>query len=328
MRNSKHKIVWAVIGAGDVCEVKSVPAMYKTADSEVKTVMRRNAEKAEDFAKRHHIAHWTTNIDNILNDPEIDIVYIATPPSSHCELTQKAAAAGKAVYVEKPMAVNSDECQQMITACQNARVPLFVAFYRRTLEGFLKVKEIVESGKLGDIRFVNIEMYRPPLAADFDLEHNWRVNPTISGGGYLQDMASHQLDFLDYLFGKITDVKGIAKNQAALYPADDIVAGNFLFENGVVGTGLWCFTIDKSSEKELTTIVGSKGQLSYNSFGNPMKIEITTSERKEVIEIENPLHIQQPLIQTIVDELLGNGKCPSTGETGTRTTWVMTEMVK
>lgn len=322
----KQKITWAVIGAGNVCEVKSVPGMYKTENSEVKTVMRRNAEKAEDFAKRHGIPQFTTNIDDILNDPDIDIVYISTPPSSHCELTLKVAAAGKAVYVEKPMANSIEECNLMIGACKKANVPLLVAYYRRRLEGFLKVKEIVESGKIGDIRFVNIEMYKSPVPADFDLENNWRVFPEIAGGGYLQDVASHQLDFLDYLFGKITEVKGIAKNQGKLYPADDIVSGSFLFENGVVGTGLWCFTTDKSSEKELTTIVGSKGQLSYNSFGNPMKIEITTSAGKEVIEVDNPKHIQQPLIQTIVDELTGKGKCPSTGITGARTTYVMSKM--
>lgn len=322
----KQKITWAVIGAGNVCEVKSVPGMYKTENSEVKTVMRRNAEKAEDFAKRHGIPQFTTNIDDILNDPDIDIVYISTPPSSHCELTLKVAAAGKAVYVEKPMANSIEECNLMIGACKKANVPLLVAYYRRRLEGFLKVKEIVESGKIGDIRFVNIEMYKSPVPADFDLENNWRVFPEIAGGGYLQDVASHQLDFLDYLFGKITEVKGIAKNQGKLYPADDIVSGSFLFENGVVGTGLWCFTTDKSSEKELTTIVGSKGQLSYNSFGNPMKIEITTSAGKEIIEVENPIHIQQPLIQTIVDELRGKGKCPSTGVTGARTTYIMSSM--
>lgn len=322
----KQKITWAVIGAGNVCEVKSVPGMYKTENSEVKIVMRRNAEKAKDFAKRHGIPQFTTNIDDILNDPDIDIVYISTPPSSHCELTLKVAAAGKAVYVEKPMANSVEECNLMIDTCKKANVPLFVAYYRRKLEGFLKVKEIVESGKIGDIRFVNIDMYKSPVPADFDLENNWRVFPEIAGGGYLQDVASHQLDFLDYLFGKITEVKGIAKNQGKLYPADDIVSGSFLFENGVVGTGLWCFTTDKSSEKELTTIVGSKGQLSYNSFGNPMKIEITTSAGKEIIEVENPIHIQQPLIQTIVDELRGKGKCPSTGVTGARTTYVMSKM--
>ncbi|VBB46482.1 putative dehydrogenase [uncultured Paludibacter sp.] len=317
------KVIWGVIGAGDVCEVKSVPGMYKTLHSEVKTVMRRTAAKAEDFAKRHNIPNWTTNSDDIFNDPEINIVYISTPPGSHCELTLQAAAAGKAVYVEKPMANTEEECKKMIEACEKADVPLFVAYYRRALEGFKKVSEIIEKGEIGKIRFVNIEMYRSPLDIDYDLENNWRVLPEISGGGYLHDMASHQLDYLDSIFGKIIEAKGIAQNQAKLYPADDIVAGSFLFENGVVGTGLWCFTTDKSSEKEVTTILGSKGHLIYNSFGNPMKIEITTSKGKEVIEIENPQHIQQPLIQTVVDELIGKGKCPSTGTSGARTTSVM-----
>lgn len=320
------KIVWGVIGAGNVCEVKSVPGMYKIPHSEVKIVMRRSADKAEDFARRHNIPYWTTQLDDVLNDSEIDIVYISTPPSTHCELTLLAAKAGKAIYVEKPMANTLRECEEMIETCKKHQVPLYVAYYRRVLSGFNKIKEIIESGKIGKVRFVNIEMYRSLAKNDFDAENNWRVHPEISGGGYLHDVASHQLDYLDSLFGKITEAKGIAKNQANLYPADDIVAGSFLFENGVVGTGMWCFTADQSSEKELTTILGSKGHLCYNTFGNPMKIQLTTANGEEVIEIENPHHIQQPLIEVIVQELLGNGKCPSTGVTAARTTSVMSQL--
>lgn len=326
MKNS-GKVIWGVIGAGDVCEVKSVPGMYNIPYSEVKTVMRRTALKAEDFAKRHNIPHWTTSLEDILNDDEIDIVYISTPPSTHCELTIAVAKAGKAVYVEKPMANTLEECQRMIEVCQNYRVPLYVAYYRRVLSGFNKVKEIIDSGKIGDIRLVNIEMHRTPLTADYNSESNWRVHPEISGGGYLQDVASHQLDYLDSLFGKIIEVKGIAGNQAKLYSANDIVAGVFLFENGVIGSGMWCFTSDKSSEKELTTILGSKGHITYNSFGSPMKIQITTTDNVELIEIAHPKHIQQPLIEVIVQDILfGKNQCPSTGITAARTTFVMGEL--
>ena len=185
------KVVWGIIGAGDVCEIKSAPAMYSIPNSEVKTVMRRNAVKAADFAERHGIGHWTTNLDEMLNDDEINAIYIATPPNTHAELTLKAANAGKAVYVEKPMANTYAECLAMIKACQTANVPLFTAYYRRTLPGFLKVKELIESGKLGEIRFVNIEMYQP-CQPDIiaQPENNWRVLPEISGGGYFHDSKS------------------------------------------------------------------------------------------------------------------------------------------
>jgi len=325
-----EKVVWGIIGAGDVCERKSAPAMYKTPFSEVKTVMRRNAEKAEDFAKRHGVGAWTTNVEDLLNDPEINAIYIATPPDSHAELTLKAAKAGKAVYVEKPMANSVAECELMIQACREANVPLFVAYYRRTLPGFLKVKELIENVTLGDIRAINIEMYKPVSDRDLKCDNtNWRVNPEIAGGGYFHDLASHQLDFLDFLFGKITQAKGISTNQAGVYNSDDIVTATFSFENGVVGSGLWCFTADKSSEKDSIRIIGSQGELSFNCFGDPMTIHVKSSISGE--QILNYLHeqpIQQHLVQAIVNELRGVGTSPSTGISGVRATAVMEAITK
>lgn len=323
-----NKVVWGIIGAGVVCEVKSAPAMYKIYFSEVKTVMRRNAEKAADYAKRHGIPKWTTSLDEILNDEEINAIYIATPPSTHAELTIKAAKAGKAVYVEKPMANTAAECMSMIEACENANVPLFVAYYRRTLRGFLKVKEIIEQGKLGEIRFVNIEMNQP-LQPDIiaNSETNWRVNPVIAGGGYFHDLASHQLDYLDFLFGKIVQAKGVSSNQAGKYQADDIVSASFLFENGVIGSGNWCFSTNPVSEKDEIRIVGSKGELSFNTFGNPMIISLNTFQRgREELSIKHSQPIQKHLIQFIVDELRGTGISPSSGVSGARTSWVMDQI--
>jgi predicted dehydrogenase len=319
------KVIWGIIGAGDVCEVKSAPALYSIPNSEVKMVMRRDAVKAADFAFRHGIAFWTTDLDELLNDKEINAVYIATPPGSHAELAIKAAKAGKAVYVEKPMANSYAECLSMIEACEKAGVPLFTAYYRRTLPGFLKVKELVDSGKIGDIRFVTIEMYQP-LQTDIisNTGNNWRVIPEIAGGGYFHDLASHQFDYLDFLFGPITEAKGISFNQAHLYQADDIVTGSFRFENGVIGSGMWCFTTDAVSEKDSIRFVGSKGELSFNTFGSPMIIQIKSiGNGMEELSYIHSQPIQKPLIRLIVDEIRGVGISPSTGISGARTSLVM-----
>lgn len=325
-----EKVIWAIIGAGDVCEIKSAPAMSIIPNSRVKTVMRRNAAKAADYALRHNITNWTTELDDILNDSEINAVYIATPPDSHPELTIKAARAGKAVYVEKPMANSYGECLAMIDACKAAGVALFVAYYRRVLPGFVKVKELIAAGVLGDVRLVNIEMYQalqPDLIAK--AETNWRVQPEIAGGGYFHDLASHQLDYLDFLFGEITEVTGISMNQSGLYPADDIVTAGLKFENGVVGNGIWCFSTDTVSEKDIITIIGSKGEISFNTFGNPMIIRLKVTggaEQEFVFNHQQP--IQQPLIQLIVDELRGMATSPSTGVSGSRATKVMEMIVQ
>lgn len=320
-------VIWGIIGAGNVCEIKSSPALSKIPYSRIKTVMRRNAEKAKDFAHRHAITHWTTNLDDLLNDSEINAIYIATPPNSHAEFTIKAAQAGKAVYVEKPMANSIEECQSMIDACKEADVHLFVAYYRRALPGFLKVKELVDNGIIGDIRTVNIKMFKPLKDSDFNNAENWRVFPNIAGGGYFHDLASHQLDYLDFLFGKITTAYGISKNQAHVYISDDIVNAVFQFENGVIGTGNWCFTTDNISEEDNITIVGSKGELSFNSFGNPMIIDLKSSTSgNEQLIYDHQQPIQKPLIQLIVDELRGIGTSPSNGISGARATAVMAKI--
>jgi len=328
MKTIKSPVVWGVIGAGDVCEIKSVPAIYKNKNSIVKSVMRRNLVKAKDYAKRHNITFAFDDAEKIFQDPEIDIVYISTPPSSHAEFAIRSAKAGKAAYVEKPMAKTYQECQLMIEAFEKAKLPLFVAYYRRTLPNFLKVKEIVDSGIIGDIRFVNIEMNKTLVPNNIALPaENWRVDPDIAGGGYFYDLASHQFDFLDFLFGPISQANGFSTNQSGLYKAEDIVTASFRFENGIMGSGLWAFNTGKVSDKDLTTIVGSKGQISYPSFGEGKVILETDLNGKEEFQFELPMHIQSHLIETINSELLGRGTCPSKGKSAARTNWVLESVI-
>jgi predicted dehydrogenase len=319
---------WGIIGAGDVCERKSAPAMNKIPHSRLVAVMRRTASKAEDYARRHDVSRWYNNADELIADPEVNAIYIATPPDSHAEYAVRAAKAGKPVYVEKPMARTYTECQRMIEACTAAGVPLFVAYYRRTLPQFLKIKHHIDSGKIGQVRFVDIRLYQsrhPALMVD--PEDNWRVQPEIAGGGYFYDLASHQLDYLDFLFGPIREVHGLKHNQAGLYPASDIVAGSFLFENGVIGNGLWCFTTSEVARKEEVTIVGDEGKISFATFGNP-EVHLFTSDGKEMIcRLPPPKNIQHLLIEQVVEALRGErDHVVSTGETAARTNWVMEQI--
>jgi predicted dehydrogenase len=320
------EIAWGIIGAGDVCEVKSGPAFNRIRNSKLMAVMRRNGDKARDFAFRHKVPKWYDDADRLILDPDINAVYIATPPDTHAEYTLKTAKAGKPVYVEKPMARNYQECLEMIEACEKAGVPLFVAYYRRMLPNFLKIKSLVEESAIGKIRLVDVKLYKTPAPDIVDAGNsieNWRVFPEIAGGGYFYDLASHQLDFLDFLFGPVVEARGFAHNQAGFYPAEDIVTGSFRFENGVLGQGTWCFTASEISDKELTTIIGSKGQISFSYFGGwKVNLEIAGKE-KQIFTFAPIRHIQEPLIQTVVDSLLGNGNCPSTGISGARTSLVM-----
>lgn len=317
-------VQWGIIGCGDVTEKKSGPAFNKVPDSRLVAVMRRNAEKAADYAKRHNVPRWYDDADQLLNDPEVNAVYIATPPASHMEYTQRSAAAGKPVYVEKPMALTYGQCKKMMNACKNAGVPLYVAYYRRRLPAFLKVKELVDSGTIGDVRFVQVTHYQASDIRKGD-PLPWRVLPDIAGGGIFLDMGAHTIDILDYLLGPITEVQGMAANQAGLYPAEDIVMANFAFESGVQGSGVWCFTA--SETYEVNEIIGSKGSIRFSTF-NVVPVELKTAKGVQKFSIQNPENIQKNLIKTVVEDLLGKGKCPSTAESGARATRVMDEVLK
>jgi predicted dehydrogenase len=318
-------IRWGFIGCGDVTELKSGPGFQKAEHSQVVAVMRRNGELAKDYAQRHKVHRWYDNASALINDPEVDAVYIATPPSSHKEYTLMTAAAGKPVYVEKPMALNFAECEQMIAACAGAGTPLFVAYYRRALPRFLKIKELVDSGAIGDVRYVSITFNQQLSEEEHDLDNPpWRLDPAVGGRGIFVDLASHMLDFLDYALGPIAEVRGLAANQAGKYRVEDIVTGTFRFDSGVLGVGSWCF--NSFEDRDHTEIVGSRGKITFSTFdANP--IIFTTRDQSTEFAFDYPQHIAQPLIQMVVNELLGAGKCPSTGVSAARTSWVMDEML-
>lgn len=318
------EVKWGIIGCGNVTEVKSGPAFNKTEHSSLVAVMRRDGELARDYAERHQVPKWYDNADDLINDPDINAIYIATPPDAHEGLAIKAMRAGKPVYIEKPMARNATECDRINAESKRTGIPVFVAYYRRALDYFLKVKELVESGAIGEVRFVDICLQWQPYEEEVGAnpKPRWRVNPEISGGGHFHDLASHQFDFLEFVFGPVKSATGFARNQAGLYEADDIVVANFEFESGVLGKGSWCYTIHKNQREDQAQIVGSKGRITF-SFFEKFDIKIETTEGTETINIPYPAHVQQPLIGLIVKELRGEGKCPSNGDTGARANLIM-----
>jgi 1,5-anhydro-D-fructose reductase (1,5-anhydro-D-mannitol-forming) len=318
-------IRWGMIGCGSVTEVKSGPAFQKADGSRLVAVMGRNAERARDWAARHNVARWYSDADRLIQDPEVDAVYIATPPSSHKEYALRVARAGKPAYVEKPMALDHGECQEMVRAFAAAGLPLFVAYYRRSQARFLKIKGLIDDGAIGAVRHVSIAFYRKPDEARPDPAAHWRVNPAVAGGGYFVDLASHMLDFLDYVLGVILEARGIAGNQAGLYPAEDTVTGTFRFASGAQGVGTWCFCARDALDR--TEIHGTRGTISYACFDDtPVVLQTETGVQQ--FAIPYPAHVQQPLIQSIVDELNGKGLCPSHGESAARTSWVMDRLLQ
>jgi len=314
---------WGIIGCGNVTEVKSGPGFQKADGSSLAAVMRRDRAKAEDYARRHGVPRAYDSADALIHDPGVDAVYIATPPSSHCDLALRVAAAHKPCLVEKPMAMTHAECVRMNDAFRAAGVPIFAAYYRRALPRFLEVRRQLESGAIGAVTDVHVRIAEP--LAKGEAAAGWRFDPAVAGAGLFYDLASHCLDLLDFLLGPIDEASGFAVNTGGAYAAEDVTAGALRFRRGMVGTGTWNFNADRSEDWMVFT--GPLGELRTPVFTDG-DIVVRRAGHEEILPIRNPPHVHQPLIQSIVDELRGRGRCESTGESGARAAWVMDRLLE
>lgn len=313
------KISWGIIGCGDVTEVKSGPAFNKVKNSELVAVMRRDAAKAKDYALRHKVPKWYADANSLINDPDINAIYIATPPSSHEEYTIAALQAGKPVYVEKPMSVNAASAANMMKAVAVKNGKLVVAHYRRAQPLFQKVKQLLADKIIGDIRFARLAIYKRSLSKEeLSIEKTaWRVDPALAGGGLFHDLAPHQLDLLYYFFGEVDKASGFATNQSGIYAADDMVTGNILFKSGVQFSGIWCFNVSSADEKDECEIVGDKGKISF-SFFDQQPITVNAGGKTEVFSFDTLQHVQQPMIEQVVNYFLDEGPNPCSAEEGVK----------
>lgn len=318
-----NSIKWGFIGCGEVTEKKSGPAFSEVPGSSVVAVMSRSEEKARHYAERHAIPKWYTDPQELIDDSEVNAIYIATPPSSHATFAIMAMKAGKPVYVEKPLASSYEDCARVNKISVETGVPCFVAYYRRYLPYFQRVKDIVERGVLGKI--VNVQVRFAVPAPDLDYQSDnlpWRLQPDIAGGGFFYDLAPHQLDLLQHIFGVILEANGICANRGGLYQAEDSVSACFRFESGLPGSGSWCFVAHKSAKEDRIEVIGERGQLSFSVFTYE-PIVLQTTDGIQRIEVPNPPYVQYPLIKNVIEHLQGKGICDCTSVSATPVNWAM-----
>jgi predicted dehydrogenase len=318
------KIKWGFIGCGEVTERKSGPAFSEVEGSQVQAVMSRSEEKARTYAIRHGVPKWYTDAQELIDDPDVNAVYVATPPSSHATFAIMAMKAGKPVYVEKPLASNYEDCSRVNRISEQTGVPCFVAYYRRYLPYFQRVKQIVEDGIIGKVLNIQVRFAVPPRELDYEHPEKlpWRLQPDIAGGGYFYDLAPHQLDLLQDMFGVILEARGIHANRGGLYQAEDSVSACFVFENGLPGSGSWCFVAHESAREDRIELMGDKGSLSFSVF-DYAPILLHTSEGTESIAVENPPYVQFPLIKNVIEHLQGLDVCTCTSVSATPVNWAM-----
>ncbi|HEY4655038.1 MAG TPA: Gfo/Idh/MocA family oxidoreductase [Cyclobacteriaceae bacterium] len=310
MKFISDEVKWGIVGCGDVCEVKSGPAFNKVGHSRLVAVMRRDRARAEDYARRHGVPRFYDNADQLISDDEVNAIYIATPPVYHEEYAYRALKAGKPVYIEKPITLNSASCERMIAAADQYDRPAVCAHYRRELPLYKRVRSIIREGQLGNVRFVDLQMLKsPPEDGMHGSGTNWRVDPAVSGGGLFYDLAPHQLDILYWIFGSPLETSGRSLNQSGAHDAPDITYMEALFENKILLHGLWAFNVGRSAQHDSCKIAGDRGFISFPFFIDPV-LDIYTVDLTRQEKFTNPPHIQQPMIEAVVRYFRGEGENP------------------
>ncbi|WP_371397593.1 Gfo/Idh/MocA family protein [Fretibacter rubidus] len=317
-------ISWGMIGCGDVTEVKSGPAFNITGVSRLYGVVSRTESSAIDYAKRHKVSCVFESVSELIASPDIDAVYIATPPSSHPEIALEVARAKKPCCIEKPIANSYSEAVKIHEAFQAAGTPLFVAYYRRSLPRFLAIQSWLSEGRIGKVRHIHWGLMQQPKAEDIDQDYAWRKDPIHAPGGYFDDLACHGLDIFDFFFGEITLAHGTSVNQQGIYDVPDSVCASWRHKSDITGTGFWNFSAYTTSDQ--VVIIGDQGKIVFSIFDDTSPRCETMSEILSV-DIDHPKHVQKYHVESMIDHLSGRSSYSSTGESATRTAWVCEQIL-
>lgn len=300
----RDTIGWGVIGLGDVVRRKSGPALSQTPGSFIAAVCSRSIDTARAYATEHGVRFYTTSVAALLSHPDVDIVYIATPPSSHHSLALQVAAAQKPCLIEKPFACTAWEALHIVEAF--GRVPVYVCHYRRSQHRWRVVKALLEDGHLGDLTAARIVYAGTPPAAD-----GWRQDPAVAGGGLLMDLGPHQLDLLVFLLGPLSRLQSVVARRpvgAALSPVETSVqlVG---YAGDVPIAASWDFG---GVEEDQLTIRGARARLDAPVFGSG--ITITYTDGTSVRLDDTPPTPHTDLIRDIVNQHRGapGWHCPAT----------------
>lgn len=305
---------WGLIGAGDIARKRIAPALRDLPDCNFVAVNRARAQLAEEFAREFGVEKWFERWEDLLADASVEAVYIATPVFLHARQTIAAAEAGKHVLCEKPMALGTSECDEMLAACRANGVKLGIAYYRRFYPVINRVKEIIAAGELGKISFAQVnafEFFNPSP------EHSryWFVEKEKSGGGPMMDFGCHRLEVLENLFGETTQLKSLVSNKIFNREVEDTASVLMQFAGGTCAT----LTVTHAANEAQDTldIFGTLGSIHIPVLnGAEMKIRIAGDERTE--SHAPAANIHQPLIEDFTEAVLNDREPVVTGETGRR----------
>lgn len=268
---------WGVLGAGSVAQRRAIPAINKAEGVELHALLSRDAARAQRLATEHGARRSYTTVDELLSDAALDAIYVSTPVYLHCEQVIEAAERGLHVLCDKPMAMNTEECQRMIDACQANDVHLQICFLFRFHSCFQQIKNWVADGRLGQI-----VQGRVPFLKPFPVPQGaWRGNPDQGGGGSLMDLGAHGVDLLRYILGEVREVSSFCNSVVHGYDVEETGMIMMRFENGAQGfvdTSFAAAGCDLVIE-----IYGTDGWVwVYNDDG--WKIKLSSNGESQIIE--------------------------------------------
>lgn len=317
-------IKWGFIGCGKVVQQKSGRAFNEIPQSSIYAIMRRDLDEAKRSAKMFDAPNWYDKTDDILASG-VDAVYIATPPGLHYKQAMACCEAGIPVYIEKPFARNYFEAEEISNAFRAKNLQIFVGHYRRALPRFQYIKNLIDTMSIG--RITSVHSYLNRVFSVREAQETWLYNPKLSGGGKFYDIAAHSLDIVSYLLGDITEVHGFAANSGTDCPLEDTVVCSFVTKTGVLGTASFNGISDKKNDRMFVS--GTKGTLEFSIHGkDDVIISNYETGSRNIISIPDPKVIEKPMIQTVVDALLGRGSCPCTSLDALPTYWVIDQILE
>ncbi len=303
---------WGLIGCGDIAQKRVAPALRDLSFCELIAISRARSDLAEGFARQFGAKRWYSNWKEMMADPEVDAVYVATPVHMHAAQAIAAAEAGKHVLCEKPMAMNVAECDQMIAACQASNVKFGVAYYRRFYPVIGRVKALVESGGIGAPVLVQINAFEWFNPGDSE-PRSWLIKKEFAGGGPMFDFGCHRIEVLLNIFGPIKHVISMSANILFEREVEDTTIASFQFEQG--GCGVLTVTHAAREPQDTLQVFGSLGSIHLPVL-NEGKMRVI-SEAGERWESHPPAaNFHQPLIEDFVDAVLTDREPAVNAETG------------
>jgi predicted dehydrogenase len=302
-------IRWGIIGAGNVAEFKSGPALMRAHGSTVVAVMRRDAEKARDFALRHNVPRWYTDVDALLADPEVNAVYVASPHHLHLAHVTRAAQAGKAILCEKPVGVSTAEAQTAVDVCRAASVPLSVAYYRRYWPVVQEMRRLLADDVIGEVVQARVQLadqYVP------DPQRSWLTEPEQAGGGALANAGSHWIDLVRYLLGEVVEVTAVCSTHFGGFNTEDTIG----VQMRMVGHALVSLNVTLCSPAAVNEfdIAGTGGRM----FAGPLsagRLMLQQGNREpEALHFPRPDAAHMELVTEVVRRLAAGEPSPVPGE--------------